>query len=349
VLNRQTARSSADPLESFASGALELAMGAVQASLTARLIVRFGPVSVCMESCGSAITRLALESVRHAEDAGAVPHLRIIVLDSKEKGITPPPDSPFRRPEPTYSTAMEVGGNLRWRTWRILDRKRKLGLVWSADAAATPQWVILDQIRHLLHWWSKGQDWGVLHAAALKLGPAGCLVAGMSGSGKSTLTAAAIAAGFDTAGDDFVMIEPGPEGPLVHSIFHVIKLDERSLDRVPAFRGKAFRAIEAPEEKFLIYLFEAAPKRIASGFRLHAILHSRVSGKAATRIVPSRAARAFAALTPSTIFELRSQEDEIVSRTAALARTLPAYSLELGTDIDAAIGTLRRFMTGLVQ
>ena len=60
--------------------------------------------------------------------------------------------------------------------------------------------------------------------------------------------------------------------PRVHTVFHTVKLDEQSVERVPAFRGNAFKAIDAPREKFLVRLYDVAPDRIASDFPVHAIL-----------------------------------------------------------------------------
>jgi hypothetical protein len=356
VLDYQAARVSADPVESFARDALEQSKGWAGDLLTARMTARFGPVAVCIESCGEAITTLALEGLRHAEDKGlGAADFRIIAVDSAATGLEPPPAWSF----PTTGERahwcrqqfddgrLQVGLNLAWRTWGILDREQGLGLVWSADAANTPEWVIRDQTRNILHWWSSSGGWGLFHAAALKLGTAGCLIAGKSGSGKSTVTAAAIAAGFATAGDDFVLIEPRETFPHVHSVFHTVKLDEASLGRVPAFHGKAFKAIDLPREKFLVRLFEVAPGSLVSGFPIHAILHSRVTGQRESRVASSTSARGFHAIAPSTTFELRSLENEIVARTAALVRAVPTYSFEFGTDVDAAIRALHSFMSGL--
>jgi hypothetical protein len=356
VLDHQAARISADPVESFARDALEQSKVWARELVTARMTARFGPVAVCVEACGKVITTLALEGLRHCEDKGRDGcDFRLIAVDSAANGLKPPPAWPFPATgerahwcrQQFDNGRLEVGLNLAWRTWGILDREQALGLVWSNDAAATPEWVIRDQTRNILHWWSRGHNWGLFHAAALKLGSAGCLVAGKSGSGKSTLTAAAIAAGFTTAGDDFVIVETGHAIPRVHTVFHTVKLDEQSVERVPVFRGNAFKAIDAPREKFLVRLFDVAPDRIASDFPVHAILHSRVTGERGSRIARSTSARGFNAIAPSTIFELRSQENEIVARTGDLVRLVPTFSIEFGTDMDAAIETLRSFMIGL--
>ena len=81
----------------------------------------------------------------------------------------------------------------------------------------------------------------MFHAAALRYGGIGCLITGKSGSGKSTMTAAAVSRGFETAGDDFVLIET--EGtPRAHAVFDTIKLDEHGLTE---FRNSV-RSSETP-------------------------------------------------------------------------------------------------------
>ena len=92
MLNPQAARVPADPVETFARDALERAKGWADGLLTARMTARFGPVAVRVEACGNAITTLALEGLRHAEEKGhGATDFRIVAVDSKETGIDAPP------------------------------------------------------------------------------------------------------------------------------------------------------------------------------------------------------------------------------------------------------------------
>jgi hypothetical protein len=346
----------ADPVATFAEDALNKADGWVRTLASARMKAHFGPTVVEIVSCGATMDELALGGLRHAacaEDIEA--DFRIVAIDSQDTDIASAPVWSF---PPTGDRAhmcrqqfdggrLDVGLNLEWRTWGIFDRQRKLALIWSHDAARTPEWVIRDQTRNALHWWSQFRRWGLFHAAALRLGDRGCLIAGKSGSGKSTVTAAALLAGFSTAGDDFVLVETNGLAPRVHAVFHTIKIDDASLDRLPQLKSSASKPIPLPNEKFLVRLFEAAPDRVATDFPVHAVLHSRVAGTSKSRIARSHSSRVFSALAPSTVLLLRTQENEIVAKSAELARSLPAYSFDIGVDINEAVETLRSFMAEL--
>ena len=58
----------------------------------------------------------------------------------------------------------------------------------------------------------------------------------------------------------------------------------------------------------------------------------RVTGARDTRIVPASAAQALLALAPSTLFQLPGAESAKFRRMSQIAKSLPAYTLESGTD-----------------
>jgi hypothetical protein len=53
-----------------------------------------------------------------------------------------------------------------------------------------------------------------------------------------------------------------------------------------------------------------------------------------TRVVPTTAAAALAALAPTTILALHPPQPNALREMAALVRAVPCYTLELGSEVD---------------
>jgi len=322
-----------------------------------RMTVGLGPATLRIESHGAAMTDVAIRTLAHAATDDARAAVELAAIDARSAGVERPPVWLFPAAGPrAWTNRMSFdGGNLsailnaEWRAWLIHDRAAGRAVIWAGDVAAVPEWVIYDQIRNLLHLLAAGEGWGLLHAAALRHAGAGLLLTGPSGAGKSTTTAASLRGGFDTAGDDFVLVTDGPGQPEAQAIFDTIKLTDRSLDLLPELTALIRNPLRRIEDKALVHLSEVAPARFASGFPLHAILHCRVSGVPESRIAPCAPALALKALAPSTVFLLRDRHEEIFRRCAALSRRLPTHAFAIGTDLDAAVACLRAFAGTLVR
>jgi hypothetical protein len=311
----------------------------------------FGPATVKIEVCGTVLASLALDPLRHAAIGAGLPtDFLLVMVDGKETGIDSPSLDRFaalhggreQRADNGPRRSMLVV-NEEWDTRCLIDENRRHAIVWFADAARIPEWVVYDQVRNVLHWLSYEGNFGLFHAAALRFEGVGCLIAGKSGSGKSTITAAAIAHGFDTAGDDFVLVESSSV-PVAHTIFDTIKLDDKSLARVPQFRPFIRNPERRADEKAIVHLFDADRDRIASGFPLHVILRAQLNGKRHSRIAKTAPADVFRALAPSSLLLLRAQGKQVSANCAALVGRLGTYVFEIGTDVEAAVAELAGFM-----
>ena len=315
---------------------------------TAQAHVAFGPAAMQIKTCGRALSRVALDPLRHAfvERPPSI-DFQLIMADGKETGIGGPTVRALGLAEVARNPVDDGGQSTltvseEWNVFSMSDPEQQRIVVWFADAAAVPEWVVYDQIRNALHSLSYGRAFGMFHAAALLLGATGCLITGKSGSGKSTMTAAAVANGFSSAGDDFVLVETTPL-PRVHAVFDTIKVDEKALARFPQFR-RYTRNARRPGDKAIVHLYDSAQDRIATGFPLHAILHARLTGERQSRIFGSAPSDAFLALAPSSLLLLRARSKEISAKCAALVGILRPYAFEIGTDLDAAVSTLGAFM-----
>jgi hypothetical protein len=311
----------------------------------------FGPATVRIEICGAVLASVALDPLRHASIGVAAPaDFLLVMVDGKETGIDCPALDRFGPLHNGREHHADVGSrrssltvNEEWNTRCLIDAGKRHAIVWFADATIIPEWVVYDQIRNVLHWLSYESNFGLFHAAALRRDGVGCLIAGKSGSGKSTITAAAIGHGFDTAGDDFVLVD-STTVPVVHAIFDTIKLDDKSLARFPQFRPFIRNRGRRADDKAIVHLFDAGRDRIASGFPLRAILRAQLTGERHSRIVRSAPSDAFRALAPSSLLLLRTQGKQVSANCATLVGRLGTYVFEIGTDIDAAVAELAGFM-----
>src|SRR5215831_9312720 len=186
----------------------------------------FGPATLRIEICGMILSSIALDPLRHAATSPTAPvDFHLLMIDGKDTGIDAPAldglaafHNGRERRIKIDSRRSALTVNEEWNTRCLIDADKRHSIVWIADAATIPEWVIYDQIKDALHWLSYESNFGLFHAAALRLGAVGCLIAGKGGSGKSTTTAAAIAHGFDMAGDDIVLVET-TNVPRVHAVF----------------------------------------------------------------------------------------------------------------------------------
>ena len=91
------------------------------------------------------------------------------------------------------------------------------------------------------------------------------VVTGMSGSGKSSTTLAGLVNGLDSAGDDYVLVDPGP--PVVaHAVFTVLKQDRPGLRRAGVPLGTIKTRLELGVRKIATRL-----KDFLSESPLHAV------------------------------------------------------------------------------
>ena len=321
---------------------------------TGKTNAAFGPATLRIEVCGTILSSIALDPLRHAATSSTTPaDFQLVMIDGKDTGIDGPAldglalfhnGREHRIKIDARRSALTV--NEEWNTCCLIDADKRLAIVWFGDAATIPEWVIYDQIRNALHWLSYERNFGLFHAAALRLGAVGCLITGKSGSGKSTITAAAITHGFDTAGDDFVLIETTTV-PRVHAVFDTVKLDDKGLARFSQF--EPFIRNPRRGDKAIVHLFDSNRARIASGFPLHVILHAHLTGAQQSRIVRSAPSDVFRALAPSSLFLLRAQGKQVAANCAMLVGRLGTYAFEIGTDIEAAVAELTGFMHRLNQ
>jgi hypothetical protein len=182
-----------------------------------------------------------------------------------------------------------------------------------------------------------------VHSGAVGLPDGGVLLVGKSGSGKSTATLACLASPLLYAGDDYVMVETG-SSPYVHSLYNTAKLNADNIFRFPHLHEAISNLDQLPEEKALIFLHELYPKKIAQGFPLRGIFIPHVTGETNTSLKRISSAAVLQAIAPTTLFHLPGFGHEAFQKMIALVEHVPAYGLELGTDLAQIPELIVRFL-----
>jgi hypothetical protein len=204
------------------------------------------------------------------------------------------------------------------RALSVYDTARRVGTFSVPDATLLPFYERAAPLRTLLHWALEPYGCRLAHAAAVATSAGGALLAGRGGSGKSTTALGCLRNGFRYAGDDYVGVTLDGDAARAHSLFCTAKVAE-----------------SGEEEKTVLYLSDVAPS-----FPLRAVILPRVAG-GVSRLRRASGAEALRALAPTTMFQLPGN-GEALSSMAALARTLPAWSLELGDDRENIPGLVAR-------
>jgi hypothetical protein len=271
----------------------------------------------------------------------AHPDLTINIWDDAATGVTMPPP-PWSAAD--YAPRGEIAAycDARFRAayqidaglLSLLDLQRGLGLIWTADAARLPRYELTFPARAVLYWWAGAHDQQLVHAGAVGHQHGGVLLVGKGGSGKSTTALACLEAGLDYAGDDYVLAAADPT-PRAYSVYGTGKLHADHLGRLPALAPLISNRAHLGPEKALLYLHERYAARLVADLPLTAIVHPRVAGGPPTSYRRVSTVQSLAGLAASTLRQLPHAGAADYDRLSRLARRLPGYALDLGTDIDA--------------
>lgn len=262
-------------------------------------------------------------------------------------------DSGARAPEATGAGASYYSEQVGVRTLHqpasgvlsVFDAAADTGWFWMPDAHGLPYWDYTAPFRHLLSWWLDAQGLRQVHGGAVGTEEGGALLVGPGGSGKSTTALSVLRdERLRYAGDDYVAVGSAP-APAVHSIYCSGKVHQADLHRLPHLEPALADGVR-PDEKAVFYVEQAFPGRSIAGFPLRAIVVPRVTDRRAARALPGTRAEALAALAPSTIFQLHPPARDALAWMAGLVRRVPAFVLELGSDVETIPAALLRILEG---
>lgn len=304
---------------------------------------------------GPLVTELAFAdpqtatSFRSAFPSGAAitnkPHLSIAVLHVPDTDLEPL--IPAIRDE-TFSL-VDDGCYAVWNPapaegLHVYDRFSQRGFCWLPTGQA------LDSFRSRpvlppIHAHLADNAWAPVHAGAVGRHGKMLLLAGPGGSGKSTAAIACAAAGWDYAGDDFVLVEP--QRGAIEPIYTSARVRPATAEAFPEFVAKTQVGVTHdfgdPRHELRLPL---AGVRIVGG-QIAAILLPRRSGAKAPAIRRAGPAETFYAVVEATRLQLPGFRDNLASKLAALVRSAPSFVVDTGTDPRAIPAMLSRLLSEL--
>lgn len=228
--------------------------------------------------------------------------------------------------------------------WQFHDRETGRGIQWMRDAASLPAWDGGSPLRNFMHWHFASRGRGLVHAGSLVLGERALLLAGPGGSGKSGTVLAGIGHGLRTAGDDYVLVSPGPD-ITVQALFNTLKQDPAGFERLGLGRHLGAAPTINWQGKHQFTLDDLGMAPVQQAVSVKALCLPTVTGQARTRFERVGHKEAFLALAPSGVSQMPGDRDTTFAFCANLARQLPAWRMHLGTDPHEITDAVVNFLT----
>ncbi|MEI8104280.1 MAG: hypothetical protein WCH31_00375 [Actinomycetes bacterium] len=169
------------------------------------------------------------------------------------------------------------------------------------------------------------------HAAMVSGPGGGVLLPGASGSGKSTVSAAVLAAGLNTLGDDAIAVRFIDGGAVGYALQAVVKLSLAGIAAYPALarRGESFVDPLGEERALRFPDLDGAALAQAS---LTAIVFPQLVDVSTARLTPLSASVCAGELLRSLLFVEHERVADVFALATTLAAEVPAYRLEVGRD-----------------
>lgn len=225
----------------------------------------------------------------------------------------------------------------------MYDRETKRAIFWLPSASMMPFWEYAAPFRIVLHWWSRDFGGQICHAAAVGHEGRGALLVGRGGSGKSTTSIACVDAGMEFVGDDYTLLTRWPT-PTAHSLYNSAKVHTEFLHSALSPWSKQVVRQIGPERKSVLMLQQCAPQLVRRSLPIAGIFQPRVTTSLQAQIVPHSATEGLLSMAPSTMYQLPEARQETLSMLTEWVRSVPSYSLRLGTDLSSAPRALQRWL-----
>jgi hypothetical protein len=219
----------------------------------------------------------------------------------------------------------------------VFDRRSRRGVTWFPDDSA-PAWAIGQPCSPLLPAATEGTDWCMAHAAAVGREGRFLLLLGPGKAGKSTVTLACIRAGWDYAGDDFVLVNP--VRGLVAPLYSSIRLRQTG---AAAFRSLADTAFMVSEDEGAAR-YELRLPVAPTGGEVVAVLGLRRRGASEVTFEPARPMDYLGPLLRDSVARAPGSAAGMTPKLLAVGHMAPAFSVDTGSDPAAIPAGLDRFL-----
>jgi len=216
-----------------------------------------------------------------------------------------------------------------------VDTKRNIAYYAIRDLDALPWWVSGSPLQTILHVWMREQGMQLTHCASIANKKSAILLAGKGGSGKSTTLLACLEEGFDTLGEDYLLL--GPDR--AYTVYQTAKWTPHTRKLFPSYESYIANPNVANREKALIYYKEIFPSQIAFSSPVHAIVSLRIGPS--THLEEGDLRTSLQSLLLSTAMQLPHPDPRTNSYLRSFAEPLAHYRLTLGPDLKTNVALLR--------
>lgn len=234
------------------------------------------------------------------------------------------------------------------RTLSLFNRARGAAVHWLPEGEGIPLFERDRPLREILKWWLHTRGFMVLHAACVSHAGSGVLLVGGSGAGKSSVALSCLQSDFDYLGDEYVAVGRDATAT-AFCLYSSGRLVTKDAHRYPRLAPVLAGAPVVDPGKALLFLHPHLSSRIAPECTLRAIVALTITGGERNRIRETSPSRIVAACAPSTIFQQPGSGRWDLSAIADLARSVPCYALEAGTNRREVPETLRALVADLGQ
>jgi hypothetical protein len=319
------------PNSSLFQSALAEAFEAKLQPGAASFTVRAGPISVGFDFSSIAMAASYARSLMHAPER--IPNLNIRVLTADDLdlgGMIPVP----------FEQGRSFSQGRYFSLWHfderpilyLLDRSQARGLIWLANGEV-PEWELSRPACPLINAFLSDTPWSALHGAAVGRGGRMLLLAGSGRTGKSTAALSCALAGWEYAGDDYVLADTS--AGWIEPLYTSTRL---RVDMGPAFadmlRSSAAKS-DGGDPRYELRLADHLDPALLRGGRLVAVLLLRRMGAQHPRFEAARRADAFHALFKNTMLAASGPLRETAIKLSSLVARAPAFFVDTGSDPQA--------------
>jgi hypothetical protein len=343
----------AGSLESWFDGAAaEFADAAAKVGPGPDCSLRIACSAVSLSFAGPALEPIILPALRHLRTAAVpVPDLAVHLWSWRQTGsvLAPPPWDlvDFHERGNTrawHDERFTLSYDRRTDVFSAVDTLGRRAVYWTRDAETLPNYTAAAPMHRLLQGWLRTRGSHLLHAASIGYRDGALLLAGRSGSGKSTTAMLAFDSDLLYAGDDFALVQEGPE-PLVHGLYSTAKLNRDGLDRMPALWPRVSNPSRLEIEKALVYLDDCDEVGLLDRAPLRAIVLPHVADREDSAAAPVSPFDAYRTIGPDTAFTILGDGRHLLATIRDLVNRVPCFELALGRDPEGVRAALREILS----
>ncbi len=312
---------------------------------------RVGGTTVCLSFAGRNLVPHLTPALEHLRiEKCDSPDVTFCIWDSESTGteMLPPPcgwDCFTDRGDIWGFNSRRIKTAFHWIecSVNLMDLEQNTAIYWVQTAGTLPYWVHASPLRTLFHWWMEKNGCQLLHAAAVGTEEGAVLITGKGGVGKSTTALSCLNEGLYYMADDYVIASVEPH-PLVYSLYSTAKLNADHVHNFPDFTRFVKNPEKLDQEKAVMFLFPEMKEQILPSMPLKAILTPQVMNQGETSFSPVQHWTIHRAMSFTTMSQLPYVGRHTHEFVGTLSSLLPAYTLELGRDLQRIPAAVSKFI-----